>query len=241
MKNLSLWALLNPKKTIAILSVVHMLLAVLAFYLGVLLFAEGIILPKSLIYLSIFVYLMVHLFYPIRRARYKFWKPNYARQKVLDLIVVAACLLAVTTHTNIEADAAWNAGEDTAGFVQSIVHKPIIDKSNDGVSKSFWKSKKERRKQRKILKKKFREFVKDVKKNNKNKNGGKIGGVVFLIILGMIVVAALACLLFASEAGFMGYLVLFGGWILVITLGVKSIRKLKGKKPKNYKPSTRDD
>jgi hypothetical protein len=237
MKKISFWALFNPKKTIAILIVLHTFLAVLAFNLGVLLFAEDILLPRSLIYGSIVLYLVALLLYPIRRARNKFWKSNYVRQKILDVTIVTACLVAITINTNIEANAAWSAGEDPAGFVQTIVykHKPTVtEKPIGGSFKSFWKNKIEQRKQRKLLKKKFRKFVKKIK----NDNSGKIAGVLLLMTLGILAIAMIACMLFASEASLLGFLVLFGGWTLVLVFGIKSIRRLRGEKSKNYKPST---
>ncbi len=241
MKKLSFWALFNPTKTIAILFVLHTFLAVLAFNLGVLLFAEDILLPKSLIHGSIVLYLLAHFFYPIKRARYKFWKSNYVRQKILDVTIVTACLVAITTNTNIEANAAWNAGEDPAGFVQTIVYKnkpAIVEKPKGGVFKSFWKNRKQQRKQRKLLKKKFRKFVKGIKTDNNNNNSQKITGVLLLMALGIFAVAAVACTLVAAEAGFLILLILVVGWTLVLVFGIKSIRRLKGIKPKNYKPAT---
>lgn len=240
MKTLSYWALLNPIKTIAILCVLHPLMAVLSFYLGVLLFGEGILLPECLIYFSIGLYLLIQVIYPIRRARYKFWKPNYIRQKVLDIIIVSAYVVTVMTHTNNEAHNAWNAGEDSSGFAKQIVHKPAVEKSKGIFSKEFWKGKKERKQVRKRLKTEFRKFIKEARKNAKSERGRGMGkvGIIILIILGMAIIALLSCSFFGTEASFLGFLILFGGWTLILVLGSKAMRKLKGKKPDNYKPST---
>lgn len=236
MKTLSYWALLNPKKTIAILSVLHLLTAILAIYLGVLLFAEGILLSKSLIYVGLILFFLVQIFYPIRHARHKLWKANYARQKVMDVILVGAYLLAVTANTNIEAHAALKVTGNPPGFAKQIVYNPVVEESNEAAKNSFWKNNKHQKK----LKKQFKKFVTEVRKQagNSDYTKEKVVGIVLLMIILMLLVAALACMLGASDMGGVAAVVLVGGWVLVLVLGVKLIRKLKGEKPNNYEPAT---
>ena len=85
MKRLSYWALMNPWKSQTILVCCHLFIAALAIYTGVLLFSYDIIVPTSVLYAGEALFFTLLIGYPIRRARHKFWKTNFVRQKLMDV------------------------------------------------------------------------------------------------------------------------------------------------------------
>jgi tetrahydromethanopterin S-methyltransferase subunit F len=231
MKKLSFWALMNPWKSQSLLVLCHLLLAGLAIYMGVLLFANDVIVPKPFFYGGEILFFILLIAYPIRRARYKFWKTNFVRQKVMDVGMVFSYLLIVVTLANTDAHLAWNDTSD-APFVQQIAAKENVKPAVAAEAQAPVLS-------RKALRQQFKSFVKSMKAKSDTSasNAGGIALTIFFMILLMIIVAALACGVGCSGNGTTATLLLIGGWALVITLGVYLIRQSKGKRKANYQPT----
>jgi hypothetical protein len=230
MKNLSYWALMNPWKSQTLLVICHFCLAVLAIYSGVWLFAHDISVPKPVFYLGEILFFTALILYPIRRARYKFWKPNFVRQKVMDVCFVLSYLLMAITITNTDANLAWNDTSD-APFVTQIAMRENLKPPVSAEIQAPTLSKK-------ALRKQFKNFVTNAVQNARtgNSDGGSIAGVVLLMILGILLVTLLSCGLLCSN-NTIGFILLFGGWIVVLALGISAIRQIKGKRKSNYQPT----
>jgi hypothetical protein len=231
MKKLSFWALMNPWKSQSLLVLCHLLLAGLAIYTGVLLFTMDVIVPKPFFYGGEILFFILLIAYPIRRARYKFWKTNFVRQKVMDVGMVFSYMLMVVSLANTDARLAWNDAED-APFVQQITAKENIKPAVAAAAEAPVLS-------RKALRQQFKSFVKSMKSRSDTpaSNAGGIALIILFMIVLMYLVAALACSVSCSGNGTGATLLLIGGWAAVIILGVYLIRQSKGKRKANYQPT----
>lgn len=229
MKKISYWAIMNPWTSQTILVCCHLLLAVLAIYAGVLLFSHDIIIPKTFFYVGEILFFILFISYPIRRARYKFWKMNYAKQKWMDGGLVLSYLLMAVTITNTDSKLAYN--EDAKmPFVTTIAMKENPQQA-ENTSKPFVLSKK-------AVKKQFKSWVtsmKDTAASDEN-FGGKIGLTILLMIILMFAIAFLACTIGCSGSNTLALAVFSAGWTLILILGIQYIRKVKGKKKSTYEP-----
>ena len=234
MKRISYWALLNPWKSQSILILCHLLLAVLAIYGGVLLFAHDILLPKALIYVGEALFFVLLLCYPIRRARYRFWKTNYVKQKAMDAGFVLSYLLMAVTLTNESAKIAWNDTSDTptAGFIALRENvRPIVTVTPKTSALS-----------KKVLRQQFKSWVTDMKANAKNDDytTSKIVGVVVAMLLATFLILVLACAIACSGSGGLAIFVLLSGFTMILAVGITSIRKHVLRKKANYQPIPRE-
>ena len=234
MKKIAYWALLNPWKSQSILVLCHLMLAVVAIYGGVLLFAHDILLPKALIYVGEALFFVLLIGYPVRRARYRFWKTNYVKQKAMDAGFVLSYLLMAVTLTNESAKIVWNDTSDTptAGF---IAMKENVRPTVAAAPKANVLSKKAVRQQ-------FKTWVMSMKANAANDDGSslKIIGTLLLMLAGIFLVAIFSCSLICSEASALGYFLLFAGWGLILYFGIQGIRKILLKRKANYQPTPKE-
>ena len=230
MKRLSYWALMNPWKSQTILVCCHLLVAALAIYTGVLLFSYDIIVPTSVLYAGEALFFTLLICYPIRRARHKFWKTNFVRQKLMDVGFVLSYILMAVTITNTDARLAASETDD-APFTTAIVLKENAKPAPIDAPKSAVLSRKEIRKQ-------FKSWVLSMKSEAKTDKSTRraVNGIIFLMIILMLAIAALACSISCSNSSGWAILVLLGGWAIILLLGIGAIRKIKGKKAANYQP-----
>ena len=232
MKNLSYWALMNPWKSQTLLVLCQLSLAVLAIYSGVWLFAHDVLVPKFFLYAGETLFIVILIVYPIRRARHKFWKTNFVRRKIMDAGFVFSYWMIAITISNTDANLAWNDASDapfTAQIAMRENTKPTVSADYQAPLLS-----------RKALRQQFKTFVSGMKERVKTDGSGKrlkIGGIVFLMILGLFLVAGLSCSLACSNANGGATLLLIGGTVLVLALGIAAIRKIAGKKKGNYQPT----
>jgi hypothetical protein len=232
MKNLSYWALMNPWKSQTILVICQLLLAVLAIYSGVWLFVHDIIVPKPVFYIGEILFFIALILYPIRRARYKFWKPNFVRQKVMDGFLIMSYMLIVVSFSNTDAKLAWNDTAD-APYVEQIAMKENVKPMAEKVEKTPVLS-------RKALRKAFKSFVIGMKAQAAGSkvydDQPQISGIVALMILLELGVLILSCGIACSGNGTLGAIAAIGGSIAIIALGIYLVREAKGKRKSNYEP-----
>jgi hypothetical protein len=233
MKNLSFWALMNPWKSQTILVICQLLLAVLAIYSGVWLFAHDIIVPKPFFYLGEILFFTALILYPIRRARYKFWKTNFVRQKIMDGLLIMSYMLIVVSFSNTDANLAWNDNAD-APYVEQIAMRENAHPVAENVEKAPVMS-------RKALRRAFKSFVIGMKAQATS-SGGKndvasVSVIILLMILLEFLVLVLSCAIGCSGSGTFGAIAAIGGTIAVIALGTYLIREAKGKRKSNYQPA----
>lgn len=233
MKQLSYWALLNPVKAQIIIILCQLLLAALAFYSGLLLFREDVFVPKPVLYLGLALFLTGLALYPIRRARYKFWKYNYTRQKLMDAFLVLGFVLMAVTVTNNDAHAVWR--DTTTGFEarQTMLESGRRMNAHDLKAKG-WSF----REMQQTLKSRYKSFLAKVRQapGEQMTEKGKVALVVFLMVLLMLALVVLACAVACSGGDGWGLVIWLGGWALVLIIGISTIRKIRGQRPNRYKP-----
>jgi hypothetical protein len=233
MKNLSYWALMNPWKSQTLLVICHLCLAVLAIYSGVWLFAHDISVPKPVFYLGEILFFTALVLYPIRRARYKFWKANFVRQKIMDGFMVMSYVLMVVSISNTDAKLAWCDNAD-APYVEQIAMRENVKPMAENAEKTPTLS-------RKALRREFKSFVTRMKasaaSSEGNGDGGKIAGIIFLMLILESVVLVLSCAIGCSGGGAFGAIAAIGGTIAVVAFGSYLVRQIKGKRKSNYQPT----
>jgi hypothetical protein len=225
MKNLSFWALMNPWKSQSLLVCCQLLLTALTIYTGVWLFAHDVLMPKWVFYVGEILFFALLIMYPIRRARHRFWKTSFVKQKLMDVGFGVSYVLMAITMSSGSAESVWNEPTES-GFVTQIALRENVKPTAVNAPKSATFSKKEIRKQ-------FKAFVSEMKSRS-NGNAGKIAGIIVLMLLLIFLIAILSCSVSCS-GGNGG--ILFGlGAVLILILGIMAIRKIVGKKPSNYQP-----
>ena len=226
MKRISYWALLNPWKSQSILILCHLMLAVVAIYGGVLLFAHDVLLPKTLIYVGEALFFILLLCYPIRRARYRFWKTSYVKQKAMDAGLVLSYLLMTVTLTNESAKIAWHDTSDvpTVRFIAMKETVAAAPKTNV-LSK-------------KVLRQQFKSWVKNMKV--KGETGDLVGEaiiVMLLLILLTFALLALACTIACASSTTLSFFALVAFELFIVVLLIMGIKNALIKRKANYKPT----
>ncbi len=225
MKNLSYWALMNPWKSQSLVVLFQFLLTILAIYTGVWLFAHDVLVPKSVFYAGEILFFALLIAYPIRRARHRFWKTSFVKQKMMDIGFGISYVLMAVTMTNGSADSVWNEPTES-GFVTQIAMRENVKPTVTNVPKPSTFS-------RKGIRQQFKSFVSEMKEKSSG-NGGKISRIIALMLLCILLIAALSC--DVSCSGGNGGLLLGVGTALVLIIGIAMIRNIKGKKTSNYEP-----
>lgn len=221
MKQLSQWARRNVKLTWGIIILIHLLLAYVWMAIGIELFDQGIHVPSYVMQLGILLFLLAVLGYPMRRKQKGFFRYSYARQKILDGLLVVAFALMLIPHANHTANL-----PDTNSISEAVA-KPIV--LNEDVLKPDRAERKafrqEIRSNRKQLRKSIRGTLKSLKQESSD-GGGFILGLLTIIgaILLLLLVAALSCAVGCSGSGAGALLVLIGGIGLVIFLSILAFR-----------------
>ncbi|MEY4936551.1 MAG: hypothetical protein RIS64_2910 [Bacteroidota bacterium] len=228
MKKLAFWGLMNPYKTQFIIAIAQIILVMIASYIGIWLFARDILWSNTVFYAGLTLFFIGLAGYPIRRARYAFWKKTFVKQKTMDAILLISYMLTAVTVSNRDANIAWKAAMNSTQNVQ-IVFKESTSNSVQLPAKQLTFKEK--------LIKKYTKFV--IKQKLSNGNSGAVMGVtgiIFLMILLMLVVLGLSCGLMCSGSSTTGLILLIGGWTLILTLGIQGIRNLAGARKNNYQP-----
>ena len=230
MKKIAYWALLNPWKSQFILVLCHLMLAVVAIYGGVLLFAHDILLPKALIYVGEALFFVLLIGYPVRRARYRFWKTNYVKQKVMDAGFVLSYLLMAVTLTNESAKIVWNDTSDTptVGFIamKENVHPTIAAAPKANVLS------------KKAIRQQFKTWVKSMKA--KGETGDLVGEaitVMLLLVLLTFAIVALACTIVCASSATLGFFALVAFELFIVILLIMGVKHAVIKRKANYKPA----
>ena len=228
MKKISYWGLMNPLKAQIVLAFCHLFLAVLAIYSGVLLFSLDIIVPKGFLYFGEALFIGLAIVYPIRRARYRFWKITFAKQKLMNVGLAFSYLFMVITFANTDARLAWHE-EETVPSVITTSMKENSRPTTINAPKTSVLSKKELRKQ-------FKTWVTNMKEKSKTGTINEAVGVILLILLTIVLVAALGCTLSCSGTGNIGTFLIAGLLFALIIGCILGIRKIVLRKPNNYQP-----
>ncbi len=230
MQNISLWALLNPIKSRTILVFANLALMLIGIWMGIHLFSQDIHLPKYLILLGVVTFFVSWFLYPVRRAKYRFWKYNYVRHKMLDLAILCSGMLMVITMSNRDAHMASREVSTQANAVPVMLlsKERMASEMPDTGEKMSW------RKLKKSLRSQYQAYIKE-KKSGSNENDTNF--VILLTILGLALmagIALLACHVSCSGSNVAGILILIGGWTIIISVYITILRNRKLKRKNNY-------
>jgi arginine exporter protein ArgO len=229
MKSISIWAYCNPFKSQLIIAVCQLTLTVLAVYGGIWLFARGVELPGVMYYTGLTLFFLALVLYPVRRARFRFWKMNYARQKTIDAVLLVSYLLAAVSISNFDAHSAWlEASAGTSAFAQprpTSLADPAAVHYNAAPEKPW-----SRRELKRALRQQYKQFVSEKRRQSDDGSTGLIVAIVVLMLALMVAVFFLSCSISCSGANVLGLVVLIGGWALILTLGILAIRNIVRKR-----------
>lgn len=221
MKTISLWALFNPVLSRAIIAVCYLFLAVAAAYLGVLLFAEGVVIPRTVFNIGFGAYLVAIICYPIRRARFSFWKKTFLKQKSMDALIVGSYVAMVVSIANFDAHAAFDAPADGPVAVPIVFNSATGATAETAPEASVWT--------RKGIEKKYKNWVVKVKTARRADatKGGEITAMILVLLLLFFGIVALSCTIACSDFGVLALIFLIGGTALLILLGIRWGRNIQ--------------
>ncbi|HAD12464.1 MAG TPA: hypothetical protein DCF33_08495 [Saprospirales bacterium] len=226
MKNLSRWAKSHPIQARWIIAAAHLLLFLLAFCAGFLLWLNDF--EYSPIALDVFttLFLLGVIFYPIKRAKHLLWKHSYERQKTFDFVIVLTGFLSLTSLTSIKMEqASMSASTAYALKTASLMPEEKSSQRTSFREKISWRH---LVKNAKMLKKE----LKQARKLSKTE-GDQVGLKILLTVLTFIlaiglagVIAYLSCWLACDGMEGAATLVAIGGVALIVFLTIISIRAI---------------
>lgn len=228
MKNLSTWANQNPKTSISILVLLHIFMGYLYFYTGTWLYLEGYKTPSILPLIATFLFCLAWIFYPLENAQQGIYKPTFFKRKFWQSITMVSVAL-FFIHGGNHISRAAMASE----VVEFSAENMVLDtRANHVLQKK--QNRKERRSLKKKLRKRLRANIKKFRQQKSELETGQKALIFFLAILVAIAMAylvlALSCNLMCSGNETLGWIVLIGGGILIITGLVILGKHLFGKK-----------
>jgi hypothetical protein len=222
MKTISYWALLNPKKTWVILTLIHLALGGLTTYLGIILFFNGITLPDTVFLAGVIIATIAWILYPVRRSKYKIWKWSYARQKTYDFGLIIGGLMMLLTITNQQSIMSMAKEDQSVGFAMQVAMHQQAPVARE---LTFWEKIKISH-----IKKKIQEGFANLVKEIKVAESGDpytewiIFGIVVLMILLVFAAGYLSCSLTCSSGNVL-WTLLGGLFIVLVVLGALTLIK----------------
>ncbi len=225
LRKASLWAYDKPCMTQIFIVFFNLAFAVLAWQTAIDLFAAGIKIPVAVYYAGIGLFLLCFACYPIRRARYRFWKPNYVRQKILDIGLILGYLMIVLTWTNVRAFQAYHHTEGAAQAEFIVLQGGKADERS--TAETIFS--------RKTMRKKFKKYVRAAKKKNQKPNGFLLF-LRSLLMLGLFISTVLfSCGALCSGGNGLFVLAALGSGALFTVLFIQGLKMKAGRKKSRYK------
>jgi len=233
MKSLSIWGAEHPKKTVAIIIVLHILLQIIAVVLATLMYFNDWGSPQWLLITAAAIYIIGNLFYPIKNSKYTLFKHSYVKQKTFDTVLVASYILVLILGVNnffTQGTPLSKPIELNAPTGRLIAYTPNA-KVNTPKNKRA-----ETRAQRKNIRKQIRAQVKTLKQQWKKRNfPPAVQALLVLLTLGLgafllLLIASLSCSLSCSGQGGLAVVVLVIGVAGVVILAIYAFRGIFGKK-----------
>ena len=234
MKKLSFWALLNPMKAQFIILICQVLLGILTFYSGVWLFAQGIIIPISVAYFGMVLFFVALICYPIRRAKYRFWKTSFVKQKAMDATLVLSFVMMNIQISNNEALLACREPSPTLKAVKVVMHerpKSIVADPIETMTPYTWSIE--------SLHKKLKKELRTMKAYDESLfvTALKILGVILFMSMLFVAVLFLSCAIGCNIGnGILVNILLIGGTAAVLLGSIIWIRDIVLKRKDNYVP-----
>jgi hypothetical protein len=231
MKRISYWAHRNKMPARAIIVGLKVLLAVIAYYIGKDLLANGILLPESFALAAVFAFGIGYALYPTKKGR-QAKKAFYGRQKGCDVAIIMSTFLMLLFIIN-NNDAILTAP------ASSFATAPGARLSEPPTAVEILKSLKHRdkksltRQEKKILKKEFKKqlglYTKALLTGNKDEQDKS--GYIILAVIGALgltfLLAALSCSIACNGSEGLAAAVFIVGAVGIAIGLVAIIRRIK--------------
>jgi len=249
MKKLSIWANNNPKRARIIIAIAHVLTVINAVCLGMLLFYNDWGTSKWLLTLAVHVFCLSYFIYPKKNGKNNLLKYSYFRQKTLDFTLVISYALVIAlgvnnfltpndSDVNLPREAKVETTQNADALL--VVHRTVPKEKTSlkSLKRAF---KKKIKKSRRDIKREFRTLKRTLKKNKDNSTSNKVAKVLLsllVVFLGIslgYLVAGYACGLSCSGHEGLAWVVLIGGWSILLWLMFKSLNEIWREKDEGEK------
>ena len=237
MRKLSTWAKYNPAKARLIIITAHIILGIIACYLGSLLSGSDIILSETFLAIWVAVFIATAFFYPLYRKHRPVGKRKFYIQRKTSDFIIAACSFCMMCW------AANNFNDNLPQLTQPLLASSVTPSWTKPAAEEILKSLEHRdkksltRTEKRILKKEFKHQLKEYVKAKiagKKDNSDKALLSILAIIgaLGLLwLVGVLACNLSCNGSDAAAIVVGVVGITAVIWLFIIVIRSIRrGKK-----------
>jgi fatty acid desaturase len=239
MRKISFWAKHHRLQAIAFLVIIKLLLALIAFYIGLSLLDLDIYIPFFVFAIALFILIIAALIYPSRHLTRLSKNQFYIRQKSCDFIIAACSFVMIGTLVNNN----FPLPGTTISLASNVT--AIKPTAEEILASLQYRDKSTLTKQEKrILKEEFMKQLKVyavAKVTGNTSDAGKAGLIILTIVaaLGLLyLVAALACTLSCNGSDAAAIIVVILGTAIVVWGTVTLIRRiLHGPKKKKEESS----
>ncbi|MEM6964307.1 MAG: hypothetical protein AAF573_06050 [Bacteroidota bacterium] len=225
MKKITYWANENRKLSILILIILHFITFWIYYFLGAYLYLENVMLHPVWNLVSVLLFFVALLFYPIKNVRRGVFKDSFFRRKVWQSVAILSIAMMVTVFGNHRA-------KIHLGYEVPFAQPTALDiDKRSSAEKEL--SKKEKRSLKRQLRKKIRKGIWKLRKYKKAISKGQRTALEILTILIafglLILILVLSCHIACAGSEGFALMFLIGGWILTIFGTVVIFRILKRK------------
>lgn len=227
MKKISIWASHHRWASRLLIVGLYMLLNVVGFVAGDIIFSNGIIISGWIIYGIALVFLAAVILYPSRKEKTSY-NNFYRYQKLTDLCLITTTFLLVVSygnHNNTTQPVNNSPFYTTLSFASTSF--PATDKSENPAVK--------KKKDRKTLRQKLRANIHLLRQEYRSASSGEKAALIVVSVLVALLlfflVASLSCNLSCSGSGGAATVVLIFGTGLIIFLLVRVIKRINRGKP----------
>lgn len=231
MKELSIWAQRNPKKSITIIAISHFLVTINALCFGVLLYFLGWGESRILLPVVANLFFIAFVLYPSKNKKTNTYNSSYLRRKIHDFSLVAFSSIVITLGVNNFLT------QDNHLYNQSPKPRAefMVNKAKPGNSiRSKTTTKAKLKEFKKKIKQEFRALKKELNhQKTKDTNAATVLLKIFLILLTLALavtlaglITVLACHLSCSGYERLATASIVLGWGGIIWLGVIAIKNI---------------
>lgn len=198
MKRISIWARQNRTYAIILIVFIEMTLATMAVFIGLASFKLGITFQPIVIGLSILVFLITILVYPVKE-RWRFARQKlYPFQKLCDLSMIICIFTFIAGMTNATSKMSLPVNQAVASFHSNPTATEILESLKYRDKSSLTKA--EKRILKAELKKQIKQYV-EAKVSGNQKNAGTTALIILTIIGAIGLGAALMALVCSISCG----------------------------------------
>jgi hypothetical protein len=221
MKALSFWSHAHPWTARVLIGLLLSYIIVVSIAAGIILAEARIELPEQMFWGGIIAFLLCLLIYPSKRKDPRAFHVDYWRCRVLDIVMLVACLSMTISVTNHDEMYEMRNATTSRTIIPAVYHEK--DAESHTPRKTF-------RKVRKYIRSAIREVS----------SGLPLWAAILLsLLLGTALLAAammvayLSCVFSCAGSGVLAVLTLLGGGFLLTALGIVGFRAIWMKKNSN--------